>query len=178
MSSHPLTSTGFRSSDMRVNLQLLWRKRTALWAICKRQPRRSSLCCQQNLRSATTSSSSATRGTAESPDVPIWPVHIDFTEEAGMQRVKKMLTESEAQLYLCDGYHVRIINSWRPLQRPVENSPLGFCDPWTIQKQDLVAADRPAQDQSSEAYYLKYGAHQEYYWCSNQSPSEISLFTS
>ncbi|KAK0110320.1 hypothetical protein ONS96_001936 [Cadophora gregata f. sp. sojae] len=122
--------------------------------------------------------SSKTRGTAQSPDVPIWPVHVDFTEEAGMQRVKKMLTDSEAQLYLGGEYRIRIINSWRPLYRPVKNSPLGFCDPWTIQKQDLVAVDRPAQDQSSEAYYVKYGAHQDYYWCSNQSQKEISIFTS
>ncbi|KAK0110059.1 hypothetical protein ONS95_015022 [Cadophora gregata] len=95
-----------------------------------------------------------------------------------MQRVKKMLTDSEAQLYLGGEYRIRIINSWRPLYRPVKNSPLGFCDPWTIQKQDLVAVDRPAQDQSSEAYYVKYGAHQDYYWCSNQSQKEISIFTS
>ncbi len=69
-------------------------------------------------------------------------------------------------------------SSWRPLHRPVENSPLAFCDPRTVKSQDLVAVDRPAHGQRSESYYLKFAPHQEYYWCSSQTPTEISFFTS
>jgi hypothetical protein len=118
---------------------------------------------------------------------------LDFTEKAGLDRVKQTLSDIEGQKYLHEDYQVRIVkyvpntsravktndeSAWRPLYRPVKDAALAFCDPSTVRAEDLLEVDTASADTYSESYYLKYQPHLQFYWCSHQTPNEISFFTS
>lgn len=67
---------------------------------------------------------------------------------------------------------------WRPLSRPIEDSPLAFCDPRTLSEEDLVAADRVAPEYAGEIYYVMSNPKQRWYWLSHQKPEEVAVFLS
>ncbi|KAK4460362.1 hypothetical protein QBC42DRAFT_181025 [Cladorrhinum samala] len=113
--------------------------------------------------------------TAAAP--PVFPVHIDHTVEGGPKRIRRHLTEQEAETYLNKDFRTRIINVWRPLNRPVEDCPITLCDPRSVNAQcDLVAADRVTPDFAVELYYLKHNPNQKWYWLPRQAPDELLVF--
>lgn len=67
---------------------------------------------------------------------------------------------------------------WRPLSRPIEDSPLAFCDSRTLSERDLVAADRVAAEYAGEIYYVLSNPRQRWYWLSHQKPDELAVFLS
>ena len=70
-------------------------------------------------------------------------------------------------------------SAWRPLFTPVEDSPLAFCDYFTVDKgRDLLAVDRISPQYVGEVYYLKHSADQRWYYLSGQRPDELALFVS
>ena len=95
---------------------------------------------------------------------------LDHTREAGFYRLRRHLTDEEAEKYIESGrYRARIIkyvphasftrsadtqSVWRPLSRPIEDSPLAFCDFRTLSENDLVAAGRVAEEYAGEIYYV------------------------
>ncbi|KAF5236254.1 hypothetical protein FAUST_6602 [Fusarium austroamericanum] len=114
---------------------------------------------------------------------PVFPAHIDHTVEGGPKRILRHLTEREAVQYMNDQYRARIIKMlflyfsvWRPLNNPVKDCPLAICDPRSIDTMDLLSADRVTPDFAVELYYLKHNANQKWYWLSNQTLDEITLF--
>ncbi|KAE8443928.1 hypothetical protein EG329_001238 [Mollisiaceae sp. DMI_Dod_QoI] len=117
------------------------------------------------------------RGTFSRPEEPANTPHVDQTKAGGFRRAQRHLTEEETEIYLSGRYRLRIINSWRPL-KPVEDSPLAFCDYYSIAHSALVAADRVSPEYCGEVYYLKFEAEQQWYYLSKQKPDEISVFLS
>lgn len=67
---------------------------------------------------------------------------------------------------------------WRPLNGPVEDSPLAFCDYNTIDESDLIAADRVSEQYAGEVYYLRYNPGQKWYWFEKHDPDEAAMFLS
>ncbi|KAH8768682.1 hypothetical protein F5882DRAFT_188302 [Hyaloscypha sp. PMI_1271] len=116
-------------------------------------------------------------GTFSRPEEPANTPHVDQTKAGGFRRVQRHLTKEETEIYLTGQYRLRIINSWRPL-KPVEDSPLAFCDYHSIVDSALVAADRVSPEYCGEVYYLKFEAEQQWYYLSNQQPDEMSVFVS
>jgi len=119
-------------------------------------------------------------GSAAQPNFPAFPAHADFSQKHGIVIVKEFLTAAEADKYLNGEYRIMIVNVWKPLYRPVENGPLAFCDPITVSQSDVLEVDvvRPKSKEARETRYVKYNPGQDWYWCSNQAPNEISLFKS
>ena len=70
------------------------------------------------------------------------------------------------------------ISAWRPLKHVVQNAPLAFCDFASVDAADLIATDRPSREYVGEVYYMKYNCDQKWYWLSQQTPDELSLFMS
>jgi hypothetical protein len=67
---------------------------------------------------------------------------------------------------------------WRPLKGPVKDAPLAFCDYFSLEKSDAVAADVILADHIGEVYYLHYNKTQQWYWFRNQMPDEVVIFKS
>ncbi|KAK7398522.1 hypothetical protein QQX98_012098 [Neonectria punicea] len=105
-------------------------------------------------------------------------IHIDHTREGGFHRVRRHLSEEEAARYLSGEYRTRIINVWRPLFRTITESPLAFCDARTLSEEDLVPADRVSPEYAGEIYYVRPSKQQSWYWLSDMTPGDVTIFLS
>lgn len=85
---------------------------------------------------------------------------------------------SSLPLYVLRSTNAECNSVWRPLSRPIEDSPLAFCDPRTLSEEDLVAADRVAPEYAGEIYYVMSNPKQRWYWLSHQEPEEVAVFLS
>ena len=56
-------------------------------------------------------------------------VHIDHTARSGPQRVRDLLPDEADELLKG---RVQVINLWRPIKGPLQDSPLAVCDATTI----------------------------------------------
>lgn len=51
-----------------------------------------------------------------------------------------------------------------------------MCDPRTVDKNDVFETDQVGPYYSGEMCYLRYNEEQRWYWLSNQTSDEVSLF--
>jgi len=100
----------------------------------------------------------------------------DQTVNSGIGRIRRYLDEEEASKYLGGDYRCRIINVWRPINRPSQDCPLTWCAAHTIGEGNLVPVDRYNPEFVLELYYLKYSPKQEWYWVKDQKPEEVAIF--
>ena len=93
---------------------------------------------------------------------PVKRAHNDYTVKSGPQRVRDLLGD-EAEALLKRRFAV--INVWRPISGPVEESPLALCDAQSIAPADLVATDLIYRDRIGETYSLAHNlAHRWFYF--------------
>ncbi|KAN0091698.1 hypothetical protein V8E51_017545 [Hyaloscypha variabilis] len=108
---------------------------------------------------------------------PVWIAHLDQTQEGGLSRIRRHLTEEESKLYLSGRYRVRVVNIWRTFNTTAHDMPLAFCNPKTISQEDLIAIDLVGSDKAGESYYLFHSDKHEWYWASNMKPLEAMVFS-
>jgi hypothetical protein len=93
---------------------------------------------------------------------PVKRAHNDYTVKSGPQRVRDLLG-GEAEALLARRF--AIVNLWRPITGPVEESPLALCDAQSIAPADLVPTDLVYRDRIGETYALAHNpAHRWYYF--------------
>ncbi|ERF72759.1 hypothetical protein EPUS_04812 [Endocarpon pusillum Z07020] len=139
------------------------------------------ICYDYRFRKSTSSPGSkviGAGGSFDSPNEPAWQVHIDLSRDAGPKRLRYQLRKPEHEKYLNEHWRIRIINVWRPLKHVVRDAPLAFCDFTSVDAADLIATDRPSREYVGEVYYVRYNSAQRWYWLSEQTPDELSLFMS
>ncbi len=68
------------------------------------------------------------------------------------------------------------LSTWRPLFRPIEENPIAFCDPATVDRKDMLEVDRVTPISLIEIFQVKFNSAQKWYWLSNQTPDEVSVF--
>ncbi|KAL8923534.1 MAG: hypothetical protein Q9172_003070 [Xanthocarpia lactea] len=103
---------------------------------------------------------------------PVLRVHIDQTAAAAIERVRTVLP-SEANDLLKD--RVRIINVWRPLNGPVQCSPLAFADSQTVPDEALVAVEHRYADRLGMTISVHHMQEQWYYWSGIDNDERILL---
>lgn len=79
------------------------------------------------------------RRIAGSPRSPVQLVHVDQTPRAAEARVRRHVSEEEAEELLKGRY--QIINVWRPIQYPASDYPLGMLDWRSTEVSDFVKVD-------------------------------------
>ena len=95
------------------------------------------------------------------PRQPATRVHVDQTAVSGANRVREHLPDEADELLKG---RVQVINLWRPIKGPVQDSPLAVCDATTIDLADLVPSDLVYQHRVGETYSVKYNpAHRWFY---------------
>ena len=105
--------------------------------------------------------------------MPVRYAHNDYTEGSGPQRVRDLFPGEEAERLLA--HRFAVINVWKPIGGPVEESPLAVCDARTIAMDDLVATDLRYTDRLGEIYSLRFSpVHRWFYW-SRMRPDEAIL---
>jgi hypothetical protein len=101
---------------------------------------------------------------------PVKVVHDDYTEKSSPERVRLYLP-NEAEVLLRSRYEV--INVWRPISGPVQESPLAICDARTILREDLVPTEEGVKH---EVYLFKFRARHRWFYFPEMDAKEVLLF--
>jgi len=111
------------------------------------------------------------RGTGV-PRQPVPRVHNDYTVKSGPQRVRDLLGD-EAEALLQKRFSV--INLWRPIRGPIQDSPLAVSDAGSIADGDLVATDLVYPDRVGEIYYVKFNPAHRWFYAPAMRTDEVML---
>jgi hypothetical protein len=103
---------------------------------------------------------------------PAKGVHNDYTLSSGPQRLRDLLPD-EAEALLQNRF--AIVNVWRPICGPVQESPLAVCDAQSIQQDDFVASDLIYPHRRGETYVLTYSPTHCWYYFPDMQPDEALL---
>lgn len=106
------------------------------------------------------------------PRQPVPRVHNDYTVKSGPQRVRDLLGD-EADALLQKRFAV--INVWRPIRGPIQDSPLAVTDARTVAEHDLVATDLVYPDRTGEIYYVKFNPDHRWFYAPAMRSEEVML---
>lgn len=97
---------------------------------------------------------------------PVKRVHNDFTASSGYSRARAVLTAlGEQYLEALLKHRFSVVNVWRSIAQPVQESPLAVCDAQSIAPTDLVTSDLVYRDRIGETYAVTYNsAHKWFYF--------------
>jgi hypothetical protein len=109
---------------------------------------------------------------SDAPRQPVQRVHIDHTARSGPQRVRDLLPDEADELLKG---RVQVVNLWRPIKGPVQDSPLAVCDATTIDFADLVPSDLVYQHRVGETYSVKYNPAHRWFYVPRMQPDEALL---
>lgn len=103
---------------------------------------------------------------------PVKVAHNDYTLKSGPQRVRD-LVPNEADALLKNRFAV--INVWRPIRGPVQESPLAVCDAQSMVQNDFVKHTLRYRDRDGEVYSVAYNPNHRWYYIPNQKKEEVLL---
>lgn len=103
---------------------------------------------------------------------PAKGVHNDYTLHSGPQRLHDLLPD-EAETLLKG--HFAIINVWRPIRGPVQESPLAVCDAQSLQQEDFIASDLIYPHRKGETYAVRFRPGHQWYYFPRMQPDEALL---
>jgi hypothetical protein len=106
------------------------------------------------------------------PRQPVPRVHNDYTVKSGPQRVRDLLGD-EADALLQKRFSV--INVWRPIRGPIQDSPLAVSDARSVTQHDLVATDLVYPDRTGEIYYVKFNPEHKWFYAPAMRNDEVML---
>jgi len=118
----------------------------------------------------------ADEGTREDKQVsgPVRRVHNDYTEWSGPQRVRDLLPKEEAEELLKRRFAV--VQVWRPIRNPVEETPLAIADARSLDAKNLIATERRYPDRVGEIYHITYNPEHRWYYFPEMKRSEALVF--
>ncbi|KAK5095533.1 hypothetical protein LTR70_003456 [Exophiala xenobiotica] len=112
------------------------------------------------------------RSNPDAPRAPVTRVHVDQTVRSTEWRVN-LHNPEEAEELLKGRY--RIINVWRPLNGPVQASPLGFASADSTEDHDLVPVEHRYPHRTGETAAVRYNKGQQFYYWSGMMNDERLL---
>ncbi len=107
------------------------------------------------------------------PRQPVPRVHVDYTVKSGPQRVRDLLPDEADELLR---HRFSVINVWRPIRGPLQDSPLAVSDAQSVRFDDLVPTDLMYTDRTGEIYMVKFNALQRWYYAPRMSADEVLAF--
>jgi hypothetical protein len=105
----------------------------------------------------------------ESVREPVKVVHDDYTAKSAPERVRLYLPD-EADVLLNSRYAV--INVWRPINGPVEQTPLAVCDARTLTEDDVV---RTEEGVKHEVYLFNFRPGHHWFYFPQMADDEALL---
>ena len=105
--------------------------------------------------------------------LPAKGAHNDYTEFSGPKRVRDFFPDDADRLL---AGRFAIINVWRPVAGPVQESPFGICDAQSIEPGDFVTSDLIYPHRRGEILSINYNpAHRWYYFPLMQTDEAMLL---
>jgi hypothetical protein len=99
-------------------------------------------------------------------------VHNDHTETSAPRRVRDHLGAEAGELLKG---RFGIVNVWRPIRGPVQDSPLALCDARSFTDADLIASDLVYPHVRGETSSVEYKPGHRWYYFSDMQPDEALL---
>ncbi|MEH2083998.1 MAG: CmcJ/NvfI family oxidoreductase [Nostoc sp.] len=96
---------------------------------------------------------------------PAKRVHNDFTAKSGYTRARlELATQGIDDIDALLKQRFAIINVWRAIAQPIQESPLAVCDAQSIAITDLVAGDLVYRDRIGETYGVTYNPQHKWFY--------------
>ena len=70
------------------------------------------------------------------------------------------------------------ISTWVPIDNPAIDVPIALGDLRSFRQEDLIAVDQVLPDFVGEFFHVQYHPEQRWFWLSEQTPDEMTLFLS
>ena len=109
---------------------------------------------------------------------PVRRVHNDFTADSGGRRAREELLAIGEDAERLLKHRFAIINVWRPIRGPVQDSPLAVCDASTVDPQDLVVSDLVYRDRVGHTYSVAYSPRHRWFYFPKMRVDEALLIKS
>ncbi|RDW67054.1 hypothetical protein BP5796_09803 [Coleophoma crateriformis] len=74
------------------------------------------------------------------------------------------------------GFELTQLSVWRPFVAVVQDNPIAFCDRRTVRREDLISVDKIHEDHWEEGLYMYDRPWHKWYWVSDQTSDEVTLF--
>jgi hypothetical protein len=103
---------------------------------------------------------------------PVKFAHNDYTIKSGPQRVRDLVPDEADRLLR---HRFALINLWRPIRGPVEESPLAACDAHSIAQRDFVPTDLKYRDRTGEVYSLAFNPNHRWFYFPQMQKNEALL---
>ena len=100
-------------------------------------------------------------------------IHNDYTDASGRRRLALVLGGADAARAVRD---YCIVNIWRSIAGPVEDTPLGLCDARSIASADLRACEIRYPSRNGEIYLLSHSPRHRWYYYSRMDRHEALVF--
>jgi hypothetical protein len=104
---------------------------------------------------------------------PVRNAHNDYTDWSGPQRVRDLLPD-EAEALLKRRF--AIVQTWRPINKPVQREPLAIADARSIGTKELVASARIYPDRVGETCHMTFNPEHVWYYFPNMQRNEAIVF--
>lgn len=104
---------------------------------------------------------------------PVHGVHNDYTERSAPQRVRDFLPDEADELLR---HRFGIVQTWRPIARPVESEPLALIDGSTIPEVGFIAYQRRYKNRTGETYHISYSPEHRWYYFPRMTRDEVIVF--
>ena len=104
---------------------------------------------------------------------PVKVVHNDYTLKSSPQRVRDLLPAEEAEELL--RHRFAVINVWRPIRGPVQESPLAVCDARSIAQKDFIPTDLVYRDRKGEIYSVAFNPSHRWFYFPYMQTNEALL---
>ncbi|HYJ14530.1 MAG TPA: CmcJ/NvfI family oxidoreductase [Candidatus Limnocylindria bacterium] len=104
---------------------------------------------------------------------PVRNAHNDYTEWSGPQRVRDLLPQEADDLL---SRRFAVVQTWRPINKPVQNEHLAIADARSIGTNELVPSARIYPNRRGEVYHSTYNPEHRWYYFPNMQRNEAMVF--
>jgi hypothetical protein len=105
---------------------------------------------------------------------PARNVHSDYSSSGAHQRLRDLLGEDKAREW--SQGHYGFINIWRPVEQPINRTPLGFVRTQSTAEDDWLLLDLIYPDRTGQILGLVENRSHEWIYQSLMTPDDVAVF--
>src|SRR5215204_5105956 len=104
---------------------------------------------------------------------PVLSAHNDYTDWSGPNRVKELMGAQAGELL---AGRFAIIQVWRAINQPIQSNPLAIADAKSVERDDLLIAERRYPHRVGQTYRLKYSPRHRWFYFPQMRRDEALVF--
>lgn len=105
---------------------------------------------------------------------PARNVHSDYSTAGAEQRLVDILGAQRAEYYRQRRFG--FVNVWRPVERPIMTSPLGFIRPSSVAADDWMTIELIYPERNGQILGLAANDRHEWFYLSQMTPTDVAIF--